>query len=246
MAKDPAFLFYPGDFITGTQFFSDEQIGKYIRLLCAQHQHGHLTVIQVQKVCGGITDADVLDKFLVDNDGKFYNERLDNEIERRKKHSDKQKANSAMRWHKNGISQNDAVEMPLETITEIETKNELKGVQGENLLIPQMLKTFQIQNKDYPADESKDYPALLSIAEFICKNLKIKLDLNDENCIKSILDNWGKICEYTYKDKFFKNYNITQTEKYIQSIILNIQNGQPGSKARDKESAYREYANRRG
>ena len=42
MAKDPAFLFYTGDFATGTQFLTDDQMGKYIRLLMAQHQHGHL------------------------------------------------------------------------------------------------------------------------------------------------------------------------------------------------------------
>ncbi len=42
MAKDPAFLFYTGDFSTGTQFFTDEQVGKYVRLLMAQHQIGHL------------------------------------------------------------------------------------------------------------------------------------------------------------------------------------------------------------
>lgn len=42
MAKDPAFLFYPNDFTSGTRFFTDEQVGKYIRLLCAQFDCGHL------------------------------------------------------------------------------------------------------------------------------------------------------------------------------------------------------------
>jgi len=42
MGKDPAFLFYSSDFTIGTQFMTDEQVGKYIRLLCAQHQTGHL------------------------------------------------------------------------------------------------------------------------------------------------------------------------------------------------------------
>jgi len=47
MAQDPAFLFYTGDFTTGTQFFSNEQIGIYLRILMAQHQHGHLTEKQI-------------------------------------------------------------------------------------------------------------------------------------------------------------------------------------------------------
>ena len=40
--KDPAILFYPEVFIMGTIFMSDEEVGKYIRLLCYQHQHGGL------------------------------------------------------------------------------------------------------------------------------------------------------------------------------------------------------------
>ena len=42
MAKDPAFLFYSNDFLTGTYTMTDEQVGKYIRLLCLQHQKGEL------------------------------------------------------------------------------------------------------------------------------------------------------------------------------------------------------------
>ena len=38
--KDPAFLFYPSDFLTGTMFLNNDQVGIYIRLLCSQHQHG--------------------------------------------------------------------------------------------------------------------------------------------------------------------------------------------------------------
>lgn len=110
MAKDPAFLFYPNDFTSGTQFFSNEQVGKYLRLLLAQHQHGHLTGKQMQIVCGGIADAEILEKFLIDSDGKYYNKRLDDEIVKRKKHSEKQKENANMRWHKNGID----LAMPLE------------------------------------------------------------------------------------------------------------------------------------
>ena len=43
MSKDPAILFYTGDFITGTLTMTDDQRGKYILLLCLQHQKGRLT-----------------------------------------------------------------------------------------------------------------------------------------------------------------------------------------------------------
>lgn len=84
MAKDPAFLFYPGDFNTGTQFFSDEQVGKYMRLLMAQHQHGHLTENQVIIICKSY-DKDVMSKFSKDSDGLWFNERLETEVIKRKK-----------------------------------------------------------------------------------------------------------------------------------------------------------------
>lgn len=83
MAKDPAFLFYPNDFSSGTQFFSDEQVGKYMRLLMAQHQHGHLTENQVIFICKSY-DKDVMSKFTKDSGGLWFNERLEIEMDKRK------------------------------------------------------------------------------------------------------------------------------------------------------------------
>ncbi len=76
--KDPAFLFYTADFVVGTMFMSNEQVGKYIRLLCAQHQKGHLTSEEFDSICG--KDAIVRKKFELDKDGFYYNSRLDKEI----------------------------------------------------------------------------------------------------------------------------------------------------------------------
>jgi len=87
MAKDPAFLFYSNDFISGTQFLTDEQVGIYIRLLCAQHQHGRLTEKQVNFICK-THDDEVLLKFKRDDEGLLYNERLEIEINRRKLYSE--------------------------------------------------------------------------------------------------------------------------------------------------------------
>ena len=32
--KDPAFLFYSNDFLSGTYLMNDEQVGKYIEIIC--------------------------------------------------------------------------------------------------------------------------------------------------------------------------------------------------------------------
>lgn len=90
--KDPAFLFYTGDFHTGTLFFTDEQVGKYIRLLMAQHQHGRLTEKQVLHICK-THDKDILSKFTIDENGSYFNERLEFEINKRKAYSESRRKN---------------------------------------------------------------------------------------------------------------------------------------------------------
>lgn len=90
--KDPAFLFYSSDFLTGTMFMSDAQLGKYIKILCTQHQKGHLTEKDMLKICKRY-DKDIFEKFVKDNDGKYYNIRLQKEIDKRGAYS-KSRANN--------------------------------------------------------------------------------------------------------------------------------------------------------
>lgn len=92
MAKDPAFLFYSSDFTIGTQFLTDEQTGKYIRLLVAQHQHGRLSEKHMLQICKTY-DFDVFSKFIRDEDGVYYNERLENEVFKRRKYSESRSNN---------------------------------------------------------------------------------------------------------------------------------------------------------
>lgn len=84
--KDPAFLFYSSDFLTGTMFMSDVQLGKYIKLLCIQHQKGHLSEKDMLNICKRY-DKDIFDKFIKDNDGNYYNIRLQKEIDKRRNYS---------------------------------------------------------------------------------------------------------------------------------------------------------------
>lgn len=92
MAKDPAVLFYTADFIVGTITMNHEQRGKYITLLCLQHQKGHLTESEMRNVCGEYDEA-VYSKFVVDEEGLYYNERMDTEVMKRAKGSDASRRN---------------------------------------------------------------------------------------------------------------------------------------------------------
>ncbi|MEA4922196.1 MAG: hypothetical protein VB031_02375 [Eubacteriaceae bacterium] len=94
--KDPAFLFYPADFVMGTVYMTDEEVGKYIRLMCMQHQYGgRIKSDYFKKICENFPE--VQQKFKEDANG-FYNERLQFEIEKRHKFYERQRANGKKRW----------------------------------------------------------------------------------------------------------------------------------------------------
>jgi hypothetical protein len=82
MAKDPAVLLYTQDFLVGTMTMDYEQKGKYIHLLCLQHQKTKLTKKDLHLV---LTDEDVevFEKFYLDTDGFYYNIRMKEEADKR-------------------------------------------------------------------------------------------------------------------------------------------------------------------
>jgi len=76
MAKDPAVLWYPDHFLGGVEYMSMEDRGKYITLLCNQFISGHIPENHMISVCGSI-DSPVIKKFVKDDDGNYYNERME-------------------------------------------------------------------------------------------------------------------------------------------------------------------------
>jgi uncharacterized phage protein (TIGR02220 family) len=83
MGKDPAFLFYPNDYLGGTMGMTFEEKGAYIELLMLQFNRGHMTKHMVGQTVGQLW-VKLEDKFVVDDDGLYYNERLELEIFKRK------------------------------------------------------------------------------------------------------------------------------------------------------------------
>ena len=95
---DPGVTFFADNFFGGTMFFTDEQVGKYIRALCAQKMNGHLTFEQLNTFAKN--DEAVLNKFKVDENGLYYNVRMDKEINKRNKFSTFQSERAKKRWEK--------------------------------------------------------------------------------------------------------------------------------------------------
>jgi hypothetical protein len=92
--KDPAFLFYPSDFLTGVTDLTMEERGQYITLLCLQHQKGLLSEKTIRLSVGNVS-VDVLSKFKQDEEGNYFNQRLQSEIEKRSAFVDSRRENGS-------------------------------------------------------------------------------------------------------------------------------------------------------
>lgn len=204
MSKDPAFLFYSQDFYTGTVFMTDDQVGKYIRLLCLQHQKGHLEEKHMLNICKTY-DKDVFSKFIRDGQGLYYNERLEKEIVRRTSYCENRR--------KNRLSEKTYVKhMETETETETIIDNVINYngvVENFHLYCDRMGKVSKLsdQRKKHISGRYKefDYDTIIEViikagkSDFLC-------GINDK-CWKADFDwifnptNFLKIMEGKYDNK---------------------------------------------
>ena len=125
MSKDPAFLFYSNDFLTGVADLTFEERGQYITLLALQHQKGILTKKIIDVSVPNVSE-DVLLKFTKDKDGNYYNKRLKEEAFKRSEHSRKQKERALNGWAKR--KQKNTTNKPVEHTTADATALPLENV----------------------------------------------------------------------------------------------------------------------
>lgn len=98
MAKDPAFLFFPGDWLGGTMTFSRYHKGAYMDLLMCQFNQGHMALQDIQIVLGdadftSMWETKLKPKFKQDDQGFFYNQKLEEEVVKRKKFTQSRRNN---------------------------------------------------------------------------------------------------------------------------------------------------------
>jgi len=99
MAKDPAFLFYPGDWNLGTMHLTLLEKGCYIELLVLQFAKERFTEAQAKHMLNGSFDlawSNIREKF--NTDGVYYwNERLKLEKEKRQKFTESRRNNGSIK-----------------------------------------------------------------------------------------------------------------------------------------------------
>lgn len=163
--KDPAFLFYSSDFLSGTMLMSDEEIGQYIKLLCLQHQKGHLKEKDMLNICKR-QNEEIFSKFKKDKEGNYYNERLEEEINRRKAYSESRRNN-----RKKKILEEQKEETYEEDMKNIcNSYEEHMGTENENETINK-----NINNKTKNKQKKFKKPTTEEIQQY-CKEKNYKLD----------------------------------------------------------------------
>ena len=230
MAKDPAFPFYTQDFITGTMFMSNEQVGIYIRLLCAQHQHGGFISKNAFESMVGKENGIIREKFIECEDG-FYNARLMKEMVKRRKKSCNLSANALKRWEKE--HKKDAIALQMDMPTEDENENEIvfgnteKGGVGEKTIIGEVIEQWQQSGLTVDTSEAKD------IRELCEKILNIKdISQADEQKRHELLGVMQKIISWVKSENNIKYYgSLKSINNNFSKIINSLKNGTKQTKS---------------
>ena len=195
MAKDPAVLFYTADFLVGVSGLTMEERGQYITLLCLQHQKGHLSDKDILINVGKISE-DVLAKFEVDEEGKRYNARMENELikyenyqQLKKEHA--QKAATA-RWSNARALHEQCTSNAMRVDNDIDNDNVLESIK---LVINYLNSKLNTKYK--------------SSSEYIKKNIRARLG-----------EGFTPEDFYTVIDKKFKEWTGTKYEKFLRPETL--------------------------
>ncbi len=165
MSKDPAFLFYPSDFLTGTMFMSNEQIGIYIRLLCSQHQHGGIIEkLSFNSLAG---DNQLLKSKFIETETGYFNERLAEEMEKRNKKSNNMSEVAKQVWAKRKEEKNTIV---LQKQYKSNTKVKKNGTIVIQPVIEDVIVYFTTNN--YTKDSAEKFFKYYSVADWKDSNDK--------------------------------------------------------------------------
>ncbi len=100
MTKDPAFLFYPSDFLMGVMLMNNTDVGIYIKTLCLLHQHGGYLSQKKLETALGLLPVSVIEKLQKNENDELYSRRLIEESIKRNTYCDSRRKNIQKRYEK--------------------------------------------------------------------------------------------------------------------------------------------------
>jgi len=203
MAKDPAFLFYPGDWLSGTMYLTHEQKGAYIDLLILQFNVGSFNEAQAKQVlsiCFDVAWPMLKQKFTL-LDGLYFNERLKSEIEKRKSFSESRRNNA--KGTKKRKSDNSEQEASAEHM--------LQHMEDENIIIDNTVVTNSIM-QFFNFNEIANFDKLRDSSTFVnvlSRNKTLSSFVKQFDAYQKLK---GKGSKFTHS---FKNFLGTAKELYL-------------------------------
>ena len=208
--KDPAFLFYPNDYLGGTMGMTFEEKGAYIELLMVQFNRGHMTIDMIGHIIGqngGQLWDKIKDKFEIDKDGNYYNVRLEEEQNKRKAFTASRKNNlkgtnqyTKKKGHKGGH---------MSKHMEDENENENKDInKDENIVIYdfETLKKEILIEGEWMEGVAKNYSISIKTLKSKLKIFLKEQELTD-NTIRTLQDLKKHFFYYMKKEKTINNKN---------------------------------------
>jgi len=225
--KDPAILFYTSDFLTGTMLLTDEQVGKYIRLLCLQHQKGHLSEKDMLNICKS-KDEDIFCKFKQDQEGKYFNLRLETETLKRINYSESRRNNRLSKnnslnnnKHMNIISKSYVKHMENENINENENiiiSEDKKKKKGKK----QIKLDYTILNENDLTDQLKEEnEPVYKLAKLVLMQCHDVMQMDRPFCLvqlKQLVQKFGYM-QTKLKIREMENRGIEYLKKYKSAYI---------------------------
>lgn len=247
--KDPAFLFYPGDWLGGTMGMTFEEKGAYIELLMFQFNNDKFTEAHAERmlgVCFTNVWQNIQTKFKTD--GTYYwNERLKLEKEKRanfcesrrqsalsiskEKNTNKKKKAYAKNTQQRMEDEDENINKDI-NVSEDEIKSENKKGKNSKSLHSQLkeiyLEWHRQEIKLEPLFDGTDAPAL----NVIIKNLKANAERagQAEFADQIVVDSWKFILDnYKNWDKKGKDYcqsqtRVRQIRTNLTNILINLKN----------------------
>lgn len=209
--KDPAFLFYPSDFLTGTMFMSNEQVGIYIRLLASQHQHGGI----ISKIAFNsmVSSNEIIREKFIETETGFYNERLTTEMDKRNKKSNNMSDTAKDVWKKRKEAKIQLYNKSKETDSKSNT-----GVKENDTIVIQPVN----RNEDINLDS-----IIVNEMQFLkIEDCRKMYDSNYQSQKESICmkEKWNLETIKYFQDEFDLHVTRTETQKILSNYVSHFAN----------------------
>lgn len=230
--KDPAFLFYPGDWLGGTMGMTLEEKGAYLELLMLQFNNGKFTEAYAERMIGiRFTQIWEILKNKFNTDGiYFWNKRLGFEIEKRKNYCESRRQSVLKRDRSSDKKTERTLCVRKTYVKHMENENENKDRDRDKDVIGNEIEIINNIVSDLNFVLGTSYKNnSRKTSEMIKSRLNDGFNLDDFKIVhRKMLKSWGadeKMCKYLrpitlYSNKFESYRNQIETPTILSAVGL--------------------------